>query len=255
MDKEIIKLLNETTYDENEIEEFMEFANIDDYKLEKITNDVKTKIAKDSFKKVGYFVKSILNENESIEKIIKGTDIDLMEEYTAISAKVKAPFMTSDGYAINKIIFITNKRIIILDSNYYNKVLGYESYELDEIKNITIGKKIKRKYRLHQFFKENSKLIKILFFLFAAIPILFGIGLVGYLVNELVRKFITDSEFVLVTISRIIVFGSLYFIIFRSKLANEVLIELKNGKKYDIIIRNKDYKEIQDYLENLNKNF
>ena len=30
MDKEIIRLLNETTYDEKEIEEFMEFAKIDD---------------------------------------------------------------------------------------------------------------------------------------------------------------------------------------------------------------------------------
>lgn len=145
MDKEIIRLLNETNYNEKEIEEFMEFAKINDYKLEKITNDVKTKIAKDSFKKAGYFVKSILNENESIEKIIKATDIDLIEEYSMINASVKAPFITSDGYAFNKIIFITDKRIIILDSNYYNKALNYEIYDLDEIKNITIGKKNKKK--------------------------------------------------------------------------------------------------------------
>lgn len=255
MDKEIIRLLNETTYAEKEIEEFMKFAKIDDYKLEKITNDVKTKVAKDSFKKAGYFVKSILNENESIEKIIKATDIDLIEEYSMINASIEAPFITSDGYAFNKIIFITDKRIIILDSNYYNKALNYEIYDLDEIKKITIGKKIKRKYKLNKFFKENNSLIKILFFLFSAIPILFSIGLVGYLVDELVRKFITKSEFVLVTISRIILFGSLYLIISRPKLSSEVLIEFKNGSFYDIVIKNGDYKEIQNYLKSLNNNF
>lgn len=103
-------------------------------------------------------------------------------------------------------------------------------------------KKIKRKYRFNQFFKENNSLIKILFFLFSAIPILFSIGLVGYLVDELVRKFITKSEFVLVTIGRIILFGSLYLIISRPKLSSEVLIELKNGSFYNIIIKNGDYK-------------
>lgn len=251
MDKEIIRLLNETTYDDSEIQEFIEFANIDDEKLEKITSDVKTKIAKELFKKSGVFVQSLLKENEKIEKIIKGTDIDLLEEATMINTFMLIPFMSGDGYSFSRIIFCTNKRIIILASNYYNKPLDAEIYDIKDIRKITVGKSIKRQYRLKKLFKGDKSIAKVILAPLLSLPMLFGITVTSYVFVQFINTFITQSEIISKLSFWSVTLGFSYILIARPKLTTEVLLEIYDGNSYDIIIRNEDYKDIHKYLQDL----
>jgi len=71
MNKEIAKLLNENTYDDDEIESYMNFSDIDDNSLNRITNDVRTRIARGGLKKSGLRVQEMLEQGEFIEKTIK----------------------------------------------------------------------------------------------------------------------------------------------------------------------------------------
>jgi hypothetical protein len=247
MNKEILSLLNENTYEESEIEEYMNFATIDDDKLNRITSDTRLKIAKDALRESGIYVESILNEGERIEKVIKGTDIDILESSAMMNMTMPIPFMTGDGFSFNRLLFCTNERIIVISSNYYNDPLGVKSYYRKEIKNISIGKKIKRRFRLNNFLKENT-IAKIFIFFLSIIPILFSIGLVGYITKMFIEEFIINSEFISMICGKIILLIVIYILIVRPKLITEVLVEIKDGTSYDLVIRNFDYKDIHSYL-------
>ncbi|WP_238882230.1 hypothetical protein [Clostridium sp. YIM B02551] len=248
MDKNILRLLNESAYEDSEVEEYMSFATIDDESLNRITNDIKLKIAKDALRESGVYVESILYEGEKIEKVIKGIDIDVLESGTMVNMMMPIPFMTGDGFSFNKLLFCTNERIIVISSNYYNKPLAIKSYIKEEIKKISIGKKIKRRVRLKNFLKENISIAKVFVFLVSLMPILFGIGVTGYVVKMFIEEFIINSEFVSIMCARIIVLIFLLILIVRPKLVTEVLVEIEDGTSYDLIIRNSDYKDIHSYL-------
>ncbi|MDD7795012.1 hypothetical protein [Clostridium sp. 'White wine YQ'] len=248
MDKNILRLLNESAYEDSEIEEYMSFATVDEEKLNRITNDIKLKIAKDALRESGIYVESILNEGEKIEKVIKGTDIDMLESSAMVNMMMPIPFMTGDGFSFNRLLFCTNERIIVIASNYYNNPLGVKSYHRKDIKKISIGKKVKRRFRLNNFLKDNISILKIFFMIFYSIPILFGIGVTGYVVKMFIEEFIINSEFVSIICARIIVLIFLLILIIRPKLITEVLVEIKDGTRYDLIIRNYDYKDIHSYL-------
>ncbi|MBL4930218.1 hypothetical protein [Clostridium paridis] len=248
MDKNILRLLNESAYEDSEIEEYMSFATIDEAKLNRITNDIKLKIAKDALRECGIYVESILYEGERIEKVIKGTDIDMLESSAMVNMMMPIPFMTGDGFSFNRLLFCTNERIIVIASNYYNNPLGIKSYHRKDIKKISIGKKVKRRFRLNNFLKDNRSIFKILFMIFSSLPILFGIGVSGYFIKIFIEEFIINSELISITCARIIVFIFLYILIVRPKLITEILVEIKDGTSYDLIVRNYDYKDIHSYL-------
>ena len=48
-DRQMFKELNGINYDDEEIKEYMDITNIEDKKLNSITNDVKTNLAKEKF--------------------------------------------------------------------------------------------------------------------------------------------------------------------------------------------------------------
>lgn len=247
MNKEIAKLLNENTYDEDEIESYMNFSDIDDRSLDRITNDVRTRIARGGLKKSGLRAQEMLEQGEFIEKTIKGTDIDVLEDSMMINMIAKIPFMSGDGYSFNRLMFCTNKRIIITSANYYNNPFATESYLKEEIKKISLGKKVKRQFRLKRLLESNLSLTKALITLVAAIPFLFSIGAAGGTLAAGIY-FATKSEFLALLGFYSAILGLGYIVVVRPKLITEVLLETKDGKSYDVIIRNEDYKEIHEYL-------
>lgn len=250
-------LLNESSYDEEEISSYMNFSDIDDESLNRITNDVRTQIARGGLKKSGLYAEGMLEEGEVIEKTIKGTDIDMLEEAAMVNMAMHIPFMSGDGFSFNRLMFCTNKRVIIISANYYNKPLGIESYLKEDIKSISLGKKVKRQYRLNRLFKSSVGCAEVFFKILAGIYILFIAGVTGYVFAIFINS-ITNSEFLSLLSFRIAVLAFIYILIARPKLITEVLLETKDGKKYDVIIRNQDYKDIHKYLEDFlyrGKNF
>ncbi|MFU7517354.1 hypothetical protein [Clostridium sp. HCS.1] len=247
-DRQIFKELNGINYNEEEIKEYMDLTNIEEKKLNSITNDVKTKLAKDKFKEACIHVKEkILEENEVIEKIIKATDSEMLAVATGVNMMVNAPFMTGDGYSFNVLMFCTNKRIIVVNANYYNRMQGIKIYNKEDIKEINVGLDVKKKYRFHfqLDYKKNKVLaIAIALLLLAAAHALSTIlSSVSYMLSN-------KSELVKNSVYFISIIPIAYFFLTRRKLQSEILIEFTNGKFKDLLIRNTDCDEIQEYLSN-----
>ncbi|MCR1950954.1 hypothetical protein NSA50_07745 [Clostridium sp. DSM 100503] len=252
-EKEIFREFNGINYKEEEINEYMNFADIANGKLSKITSDIRTKLAKNKLREVGIYVEeNILEKDEVVEKVIKGTDIDMLMAATAVNVVMPIPFMTGDGYSFNRLIFCTNKRIIIVNANYHNSMQGVKIYNREDIKQIDMGKEIKKKYRfkiLLDLKRYKSKRFKVV------LKFLFQVFCV-YLISNVFSKFayiLSDkSNFIRITIFMISIIAFLYFFTTRRSLNTELLIELSDGKFYDLLIRNTDYKEIHEYLSSIN---
>ncbi|MDU5105696.1 hypothetical protein [Clostridium sp.] len=247
-DRQIFKELNGVNYNDEEIKEYMDLTNIEDKKLNSITNDVKTKLAKDKFKEACIHVKEkILEEDEVIEKIIKTTDPDMLAVATGVNMMVNAPFMTGDGYSFNVLMFCTNKRIIEISANYYNRMQGIKIYNNEEIKEINAGADVKKKYRFHfqLYYKRNKALaiVTSLFLLVVANALSKILAGVSYMLSN-------GSELVKNSVYFISIIPIAYFFLTRRKLQSEILIEFTNGKFKDLLIRNTDCDEIQEYLSN-----
>lgn len=251
-EREIFRELNGFNY-KDEINEDMDFANISDKNLSKITNDVRTKLAKEKLKEAEFYVeKNILGKGEVIQKVIKGTDIDMLKTATAVNVFMPVPFMNGDGYTFNRLIFCTNKRIIIVSANYYNCMQGIKIYNREEIKGMDIGKDVEKKYRFKitlDLKRNKSKKFK------AILPFLFQI-FCAYLISNIFSivayKLSDKFNFIRIIIFTISIIGFSYFFTTRRSLDTELLIELNDGSFYDLLIRNIDYKEIQEYLSSIN---
>lgn len=247
-DRQVFKELNGINYDEEEIKEYIDLTNIEEKKLNSITNDVKTKLAKDKFKEACIHVKEkILEEDEVIEKIIKATDSEMLAVATGVNIMINAPFMTGDGYSFNVIMFCTNKRIIVVNANYYNRMQGIKIYNKEDIKEITVGPDVKKKYRFHfqLDYKRNKKgaILKLIFLLLVAHLLSKIISVIPYLLSN-------GSELIRNITYFILIIPIAYFFLTRRKLGTELLIELSSGKFKDLLIRNTDCDEIQEYLSN-----
>ena len=247
-DRQIFKELNGINYDDDEIKEYMDIANIEENKLNSITKDVKTKLAKSKFREACIYVKErILEEDEVIEKIIKTTDPDMLAVATTVNMAVNAPFITGDGYSFNVLMFCTNKRIIEVSANYYNRMQGIKIYNNEEIKEINAGADVKKKYRFHfQLYYKKSKALAIgitLLALIAANALSKILSFVSYMLSN-------RSESVEKVVYYILIIPIAYFFLTRRKLQSEILIEFTNGDFKDLLIRNTDCDEIQEYLSN-----
>lgn len=247
-DREIFKELNGINYNEQEIKEYINFSNIEDKKLSSITNDVKTNLAKEKLMEACIYVEErLLEKDEVIEKIIKGTDPDMLMVATGANLMVNAPFMTGDGYSFNVLMFCTNKRIILVSSNYYNRMQGIKIYNKEEIKEVTIGKDVKKRYRFN--FSLDYKRSKI-----GSIGMLLFQVYLGCLISSVFSKvaYMLSNESEL--IENIVFYTSIifmtYFFLTRRKLESEVLVEFSDGKFKDLLIRSEDCDEIQEYLSN-----
>ena len=245
-DREIFKELNGINYDEKEVKEYIDIANMSDKKISSITNNVKTKLAKEKFNEACIHVKEkILEKDEIIEKIIKGTDPEMLKVATGVNIVVNAPFMTGDGYSFNILMFCTNKRIILVNANYYNRMQGVKIYNKEEIKEMIVGTDVKKKYRFKfQLDYKRSKIgaIANLVFLF------FMAHLLSTVLSMFAYMLANKSELIKYSAYLISMIPISYFFITRRKLESEVLIEFANGKFKDLLIRNEDCDDIQEYL-------
>lgn len=245
-DRQIFKELNGIDHKDEEVKEYINLANISDKKISSITNDVKTKLAKEKFSEACIYVKErVLENDEVIEKIIKTTDPDMLMTATAVNLIVNAPFMTGDGYSFNVLMFCTNKRIIVVYANYYNRMQAVTVYNKEDIKEITVGPEVKKKYRFkfQLDYKQSKKgaIVKLIFLLFMAHILSNIISLIPYLLangSQLIRNI---TYFILII-------PIAYFFLTRRKFGTELLIEFSNGKFKDLLIRNTDCDEIQEYL-------
>ena len=247
-DRQMFKVLNGINYKDEEIKEYMDFTNMEDKKLSGITNDVKTGLAKEKLREACIHVKEkILEKDEVIEKIIKGTDPDGIMRAAAINTMMNAPFMTGDGYSFNVLMFCTNKRIIVVNANYYNRMQGIKIYEKEEIREMTTGADVKKKYK-YKFsldYRKNKKtaILKLLFRLFVIIGISRIFSIVAYKISN--RSELIKAVILLISIA---ILSYLYLV--NRRLDTELLIEFSNGKFKDLLIRNTDCDEIQEYLSN-----
>ncbi len=247
-DRQMFKILNGIDHKDEDIKEYMDIDNISDKNLNSITNDVKTKLAKEKLSEACIHVKEkILEKDEVIEKIIKATDPEILMSATAANLLISAPFMTGDGYSFNELMFCTNKRIIVVYANYYNRMQGTKIYNKEEIKEINVGPEVKKKYKFkfQLDYKRSKKgaIVKLIFLLLMAHILSNIISLIPYLLSngsELIRKI---TYFILII-------PIAYFFLTRRKLGTELLIEFSNGEFKDLLIRNEDCDEIQEYISN-----
>ena len=247
-DRQMFKALNGIDHKDEEVKEYIDLANISDKKIDSITNDVKTKLAKEKFSEACIHVKEkILEKDEVIEKIIKTTDPDMLAVATTVNVMVGAPFMTGDGYSFNVLMFCTNKRIIEVSANYYNRMQGIKIYNNEEIKEINVGADVKKKYRFHfQLYYKRNKALAI------------GITLLALIAANVLSKILSFVSYILLNRSElvekivyyILIIPIAYFFLTRRKLQSEILIEFTNGKFKDLLIRNIDCDNIQEYLSN-----
>ena len=245
-DREIFKELNGINYDEEEVKEYTDIANMSDNKISSITNDVKTKLAKEKFNEACIHVKEkILERDEVIEKIIKVTDPGMLMVATGVNLMVNAPFMTGDGYSFNVLMFCTNKRIILVNANYYNRMQGVKIYSKEEIKEMIVGVDVKKKYRFKfQLDYKRSKIGAIANLVF----LLFMAHLLSTVLSMFAYMLANKSELIKYSAYLISMIPISYFFTTRRKLESEVLIEFTNGKFKDLLIRNEDCDDIQEYL-------
>ena len=252
-DREILKELNGINYDEEEINEYMNFTNIEDKKLSSITNNIKTNLAKEKLREACIYVEErILENDEVIEKIIKGTDPEMLRAATAANLMINAPYMTGDGYSFNVLMFCTNKRIIAVNANYYNRMQGIKIYNKEDIKEINVGPDVKKKYRFHfQLDYKRSKIGAIA----SSLYLLLMAHLLSSILSVLPYRLSNGSELIKNITYLILIIPVTYFFLTRRKLGTELLMEFSNGKFKDLLIRNEDCDEIQEYLTNKYKNF
>ncbi|MDV4151658.1 hypothetical protein R0131_12565 [Clostridium sp. AL.422] len=247
-DREVFKELNGINYKDEEVKEYIDFANIDDKKLSSITNDIRTNLAKEKLSEAFIHVKEkILERDEVIEKIIKGTDPDMLNVATGVNLMINTPFITGDGYSFNVLMFCTNKRIILVNANYYNRMQGVKIYNKEEIKEMIVGADVKKKYRFKfQLDYKRSKIGSIgnvLFLLFMAYLLSTVLSMFAYMLankSELIKSIVYFISMIPIA----------YFFLTRRRLESELLIEFSNGKFKDLLIRNTDCDEIQEYLSN-----
>lgn len=248
-EREIFKQLNGINYEDKEINEYMKFANIEDKKLSSITNDVRTNLAKEKLKEAGIYVEeNILEKGEVIEKVIKGTDIEMLTGITAMNAIMPVPFMTAEGFSFNRLLFCTNKRIIVINANYFNNMQGNKIYNREDIKVIYVGRDVRKKYKFKMSLDlKRNKLTAIgllMIRVFASVALAFVFSTVAdMLIGEI--KYVKSIVFVVCMI------GFLYFYLTRRNLGTELLIELNDGNFYNVLIKNIDYEDMQKYFSNI----
>lgn len=243
-DMELINELNGIEYDDAEIEEYLNWSNISDDELNKISGDIQTKLARISLKECGEFIDNSMEQGEYTEVVIKGTDRNAIVYSAFLGMVMPGAFLLTGDYSFGYVMFITNKRLIVVNSNYYNSALGRKIYNREEIKNIRFKRVIDRsaKNLVKNFFKNIVTTPVGIFAVF------FNIGVFS---GRVINAIGLDLDFT----GNLILKGATLFGLILSgiepNLETEAIITMKDGKKYDFLVRNINYNEILRYLRRL----
>ncbi|MEG1003512.1 PH domain-containing protein [Clostridium sp.] len=137
--------LNGYSFSKKEQDEYLTYNGVTVEELKCISANLNTKISHGCFEENKKKIISMLSKDERIEAYIKGADIEMLEAIAAISMMSMGAVLKSDDYGFNYSIFVTNKRIFISGTNYYNFELNTKVYNLDEIEEVKFNReKLKR---------------------------------------------------------------------------------------------------------------
>lgn len=153
----IIADLNGIEFSESELNRYEEIGNISEDKIERLNENIKTTLAKTNLKEIHNKIKSMLDEEELVEDVIEGVDIDKMSYYAIV------PFYE---YALNKIVFITDRRVIIVNVTTSNIQFKIKEYKKSDIKSIECGNKRTKMSRIEKLTMRIAYLLGFITFIF-----------------------------------------------------------------------------------------
>jgi len=247
LEAELINELNGIEYSNEEIDDYLNWAEISEDELNKISGDIQTKLARKALRECGEFIESTMEKGEYTEAVIKGTDRDAIVYSAFLGMFMPGAFLLSGDYSFGYIMFITNKRLIVVNSNYFNKALGTRIYTREEIKNIRFKRILDRsKKGLIKNFLKN-----IITTPGGFVSVLFSIGVFSdrfFSLYDFEVDFYAKLVIKLAAVIALIISG------IEPDLETEAIITMKDGKKYDFLVRNANYKEILRYLKKLSNN-
>ena len=140
--------LNGYSFSKKEQDEYLTYNGVTVEELKCISANLNTKISHGCFEENKKKIISMLSKDERIEAYIKGADIEMLEAIAAISMMSMGAVLKSDDYGFNYSIFVTNKRLFISGTNYYNFELNTKVYNLDEVEEVKFNRKKLKKNNL-----------------------------------------------------------------------------------------------------------
>lgn len=241
-----LKCLNGMEFSESEIEDYMQKGSLTENQINSITNNIKTKLAKEKLDEAYKMVKKELRTNEKIEEVIKGTDTEAILSTALIGVMAKGALIASYDYSVDKLVFITSERLIIVNTNHYNMYINMKSYELDEVKTVKLGKKVRRKYSL-------------IGMIGVTIWVAFMSLVLAMITNYALTYIFPTAEYINsvgVSIILAAIYAPLAIKINPTNIkdSNKVSIETSDAQKYELTIINKNSDDIKNRLGKLNKN-
>ena len=250
LEDKIISELNGINFSIDELKEYEDWGTISDEKLSEISYDLQTRYSRDKVKDIGKYVSDLLLEGEYIEKTVKATDPKMLDTMLVLSATVPIAFIGGGNIKYSHINFFTNKRMIVVSYNVTSNRYITQIYAREEIVDISMGNNIpiyrkeknkkKSKYAKYEFISDipNIGIYTMVFFF----PFVFYKQMVGFN-NSIVETIVgLVSIFLGYQVGRYV----------RPRGNTEVIIKMKDGKKFDFFIRNYNYKEIKNYLKYMN---
>ncbi|WP_238882214.1 hypothetical protein [Clostridium sp. YIM B02551] len=251
LEDKIISELNGINFSIDELKEYEDWGTISDEKLSEISYDVQARYSRDKVKDIGKYVSELLQEGEYIEKTVKATDPKILETMMAFGAMMPVAFIGGGNIKYSHINFFTNRRIIVVGYNVTsNRYITY-IYDKEEIVDIKMDKSIaiyrneknkkKSKYAKWEFLVSiNSIMISFMLFFYPYYLLKKATGFSNEIVDDIVGLVC-------------IILGYQVGRYVRPRGNSEVIIEMKDGKKFDFYIRNYNYREIKNYLKYMNK--
>ncbi|MDD7794996.1 hypothetical protein [Clostridium sp. 'White wine YQ'] len=251
LEDKIISELNGISFSIDELKEYEDWGTISDEKLSEISYDLQTSYSREKVKDIGQYVSELLLEGEYIEKTVKATDPKMLEAMMTFAAIVPVAFIGGGDIKYSHINFFTNRRIIVVGYNITsNRYITY-IYDKEEIVNIRMDKSIplyrneknKKKSEYARWELMNSVMPIIISFVALFYPYYLFKKATGFN-NGIVETIVgLTCMFLGYHIGRYM----------RPRGESEVIIEMKDGKKFDFFIRNYNYREIKNYLKYMNK--
>lgn len=160
-DNELMNFFNEIDYTDEEVENYMSIAEKNKGEFNNVLDNVRTKLERNGLINTNHVIKLILKEGELLDGVVKVKDIKGLLGIT-VSSMTGGTIGKSNDYGVVNIFYFTNKRIIIVNSNYINDIQAYKSIYLDEI--VAIAMTNKKPYLMEDkdngvkvIFKERSK--------------------------------------------------------------------------------------------------
>lgn len=284
-EKDILKELNGIEYSSEYKEKLNSFNEVSIEELKLKSANLKSKLSQSYFEKQKEMVKELLEKGEEIDYYVKGANIEMLRTMIAFGRGLT---FKSNDIPFNYSIFVTNKRIFIGDSNYYDEANGFTVYNLDEIKEVErdkVGYKVDREVK-----KRRRQVMKfgvspaVNFFILFRYSFGFIVSLViltntlfmwynnyirrGYVVGDDGKRYFdgfydlmqasdamtTGDNIIFSLIAAIIIWGIVRLVKYLTRSKLRISMKLKENDYLDFIVVNEDGEEIAKKLQSLSNN-